>query len=383
MVQSEHGVQVVECREFGSLDGLVVTTRPAQPCGPRQVRIAITAAGVNYVDGLFVQGRYQIKPPLPFVPGNEIAGVITEVGAEVDAEAAGAADASLGTRTADDGHRSMRVGDRVFANVGLGGFASEVVIDARRVLHTPAALSDGQAATFTQSYCTAWFALVNRAHAEAGAWVLVLGAGGGVGLAAVDVGRHLGLRVIAAASSPDKRAAATARGAIATIDTSLLGSGTGTGTAADGTPGPVDLKTSVRRLLADLAGSHGAGDGVDLVVDPVGGAAGEQALRILREDGQLLVIGFAGGGIPHLPANQILLRNRRVTGVDWGAWAMRDPSGNAAILRAVVEAVEQGSLHPVEPVAYPFDQAAVALADQLERRVTGKAVLVPPQGLEP
>jgi NADPH2:quinone reductase len=180
-----------------------------------------------------------------------------------------------------------------------------------------------------------------------------------VGLAAVDVGRAMGLQVIAAASSADKRAVAAAHGAVATIDTSSE-----------------DVKTRTRELLAELGGERPA-DGVDLVYDPVGGALGEQSLRTLRDDGQFLVIGFASGTIPQLPANHVLLRNRRVTGVDWGGWVGRHQAENAAMLAEVVAAIGRGDLHPVEPVAYPFAEAARALGDQLQRRVTGKTVLVP------
>ena len=331
-------MRVVNCAAFAPVEELSIEERPSAPCGPREVRIEVTAAGVNYVDGLFVQGLYQIKPPLPFVPGNEVAGRIVEVGA---------------------GAGSFEVGDRVFANVGLGGYASEVVVDARRVQRTPSTLTDAQAATFTQSYMTAWFALHHRARATAGQWLLVLGAGGGVGLAAVDVGRAMGLHVIAAASSEAKRAVAVDRGAIATIDTSAG-----------------DIKSATRELLKQIGG-EAPPDGVDLVYDPVGGTLGEQALRTLRDDGQFIVIGFAGGGIPQLPANQVLLRNRRVTGVDWGGWVSRHQAENAAMLADVVAAIQRGELSPVEPRAYPLSDVAVALRDQLERRVVGKTVLVP------
>lgn len=329
-------MRVVVCSKLGSLSELTVEERPSPPITANQVRVAVAAAGVNFVDGLFVQGRYQIKPPLPFVPGNEVAGRVVEVGSDVT---------------------QWSIGDRVFANVGLGGFASEVVVDERRLVATPAALSDGQAATFTQSYLTAWFALHHRARAVAGQWLLVLGAGGGVGLAAVDVGVAMGLQVIAAASTPDKRAVAAERGAIAVIDSSTD-----------------DVKARAKELTAELGGDR---DGVDLVYDPVGGAAGEQALRALREDGQFIVIGFASGAIPQLPANQVLLRNRRVTGVDWGAWAGRHPVGNEAMLADVLAAVAAGALHPVEPVCYPLADAGRAMQDQLDRRVTGKTALVP------
>jgi len=323
-------MRVVTCHRFGPLDDLVIEERESAPLRDGSVRIDVRAAGVNYVDGLFVQGLYQIKPPTPFVPGGEVAGVISEVG---------------------PGVTDRHVGQRVFCSTGLGGFASEVVVPASRAIPTPDAMSDGQAATFVQSYMTAWFALKVRARAEAGQWLLVLGAGGGVGLAAVDVGSAMGLHVIAAASSDDKRAMARSRGAEATIDT-----------LSD------DLKERARQI---------SGSGVDLVYDPVGGDTAETALRSLRDDGQYLVVGFAGGAIPRLPANQILLRNRRVTGVDWGGWIGTHVEENAQMLADVTAAVAAGELHPVEPVAYPLERVAEALADQVGRRVVGKTVLVP------
>ena len=323
-------MRVVSCNSFGPVANLTIDERPPVPVGPGQVRIAVTAAGVNFVDGLFVQGLYQIKPPVPFVPGGEVAGVVAEVG---------------------EGVTTHAVGDRVFASTGLGGFASEVVWPASRVQHTPDALTDGQAATFVQSYGTAWFALHHRAKAQPGEWLLVLGAGGGVGLAAVDVGRAMGLHVIAGASSSAKRALATDYGAEASIDT--VGE---------------DVKTRAKEL---------SGGGVHLVYDPVGGALAEAGLRSLRDDGQLLVIGFAGGEIPKLPANQILLRNRRVTGVDWGGWVGGHQAENQALLGNVLAAIERGELNPIEPKAYALDDVATALQDQLDRKVTGKSVLVP------
>ena len=323
-------MQVVSCNSFGPIANLTLEDRPSQPIAPGLVRIAVTAAGVNFVDALFVQGLYQIKPPTPFVPGGEIAGVVTEVG---------------------EGVTTHAVGDRVFASTGLGGFTSELVWPAKRVWHTPDALTDAQAATFVQSYGTAWFALQRRARMQAGEWLLVLGAGGGVGLAAVDVGRAMGLHVIAAASSDDKRSVAVAHGAEAVIDTSSE-----------------DVKTRAKEL---------SGGGVHAVYDPVGGALAEAGLRSLRDDGQLLIIGFAAGEIPKLPANQILLRNRRVTGVDWGGWVGGHQAENEAMLADVMAAIERGELHPVEPRSYALADVAQALQDQADRKVTGKSVLVP------
>lgn len=333
-------MRVVVCREYAPPESLSIEERPSPPLGGGQVRVQVTAAGVNFVDGLIVQGLYQVRPPVPFVPGNELAGVVTEVAPDVDTVATG-----------------LAVGRRVMGVVGFGGFTTESVLPARALVPTPERLTDAQAATFMQSYMTAWFALVERARARAGQRLLVLGAGGGVGLAAVDVGRSLGLRVLAAASSADKRAVALARGAEESVDTS----------GAD---------EDVAARLKQTARAWGGG-GVDLVYDPIGGAVAETALRTLVDDGQYLVVGFASGTIPRLPANHVLLRNRRVTGVDWGGWIGAHQSENRQMLLDLCAAVQRGDLQPVEPTAYRFDDVGAALRDQLERRVVGKSVLVP------
>ncbi|WP_067814709.1 NADPH:quinone oxidoreductase family protein [Actinomadura kijaniata] len=319
-------MRAVVCEELGS----VVVRESAEPsAGPGQVVIAVEAAGVNYVDGLFVRGRYQIKPPLPFVPGSEVAGTVVAAGPDVAAPAVGA---------------------RVLATCGLGGFATHVAVPAAAAVPLPSALDAARAATFTQSHCTALFALRERAGLASGETVLVLGAGGGVGLAAVQVAKALGARVLAAASTPDKRAAARAAGADATIDTAG------------------DVKTAAREL------SDG---GVDVVYDPVGGASAEPALRALREGGRYAVIGFASGEIPALPLNQVLLRNRAVVGVDWGAWSLRNPAGQRALLEELLTLVASGELTPVAPRTEPLDGAAGVLDDLLNRRIVGKVALVP------
>ena len=286
--------------------------------------------GVNYVDGLLCQGRYQLKPATPYVPGGELAGVVDAVGDDVISPA---------------------VGDRVMAMCGFGAFAEQVVVPAAALQRVPAGLGFAAAAAFIQSYSTAWFALTRRCHLDAGEWVLVLGAGGGVGLATVDVAVALGGRVIAAASSPEKLALATARGALSTIAYE-----------------EADLKTEARRL------SDG---GVDVVFDTVGGRHSEPALRALRPFGRLCVIGFASGDIPAVPLNQVLLNNRTVVGVDWGAFAIRDPAANAAILAELVDGVEAGRLHPTVPVERPFTEAVAVMTGLLDRTVAGKVVLVP------
>lgn len=288
-----------------------------------QVVVDVEAAGANFVDALIVQGRYQLKPSLPFTPGMEVAGTVA------------------GTDR------------RVLALCWFGGYASQVAVPEASVVPIPGSISVGQAATLVQSYATMLFALTRRTGVAPGEWVAVLGAGGGVGLAAVDLAKALGCNVVACASTADKLAAATAAGADATVAYDDDG---------------VDLKDAIRQAT---------GGGADVVVDPVGGAKAEAALRALRWGGRYVVLGFASGTIPSLPANQVLLNNRTVVGVDWGAWTFRDAPGNAALVGELVAMVADGRLHPVEPLAYPLDDVAACLADLEGRRVTGKAVLVP------
>ena len=318
--------------QLGSLDDLHVQETPSPALSDGQVRIKVAACGLNFVDSLLVEGRYQVKPAVPFVPGSEITGRIVETGPGVDA--------------------SM-VGRRVFAPVPNGGFADEVVTAANRILPIPDALSDGQGATFMQSYLTAWFAFTRRTQVQAGKTMLVLGAGGGIGLAAVDAGVALGLRVIAAASSEEKRQLALDRGAFATVD--VLND---------------DVKAKVREL---------AGGGVDIVYDPVGGDLAEPCLRALNAGGEYMVVGFVAG-IPRLPANFVLLLNRTVVGVDWGAWVGRNQGENQKMLVEVMGRIVDGSLHPVEPVAYPMSRAVEAMRDLQNRKVAGKVALVPDFG---
>ncbi len=324
-------MRAVVCHQFAPVDELVVEERPDPEPGPGKVVVAVRAAGVNYVDGLFVQGRYQIKPPLPFTPGGEVAGEVVALG---------------------EGVGGLAVGDRVLALAWLGGYATRVEVPAESVVALPEALSFGQAAGLVQSYGTALFTLTRRTRVAPGEWVLVLGAGGGVGLATIDVAvHHLGARVVAAASTEEKLAAARAAGAEATIAYE-----------------DEDLKVRAREL---------SGGGVDVVVDPVGDRFAEPALRALGWMGRYVVIGFAGGDIPRLPSNQVLLNNRTVVGVDWGAWTIRDPDGNRALIAELLDLAAAGTISPVEPTAYPLDDVARCLTDLASRRLTGKAVLVP------
>jgi len=322
-------MRAVLCDDVGEPEALEVRHLEPAPCGPGMVRVHIWAAGVNYVDALFVQGRYQIRPPTPFVPGSELAGEVTEVG---------------------EGVEGWRIGDRVLASVGLGAFADEIVLDAGQLVRTPARLTDGQAATMVQSYATAWYSLTRRTRLEPEEWVVALGGAGGVGLATLDVARSFGANVISVASSDAKLQLCIQRGAHGVVDHRNE-----------------DLKSRVRELT---------GGGADVALDTVGGSLTEPALRALGDGGRLLVVGFASGEIPRLPANQVLLRNRSVLGVDWGAWALANPEANAALVAEVMDAVEQGALTPVEPTPYPLAEAGRALRDLLEGRVVGKLALV-------
>lgn len=316
-------------KELGSLDALEVVEMESPALTDGQIRLEILACGLNYVDALMIEGKYQIKPPVPYRPGSEVVGRVTEVASDVT---------------------SVKVGDRVFAPIGMGGFSDEAVTFASRVLRIPDRLSDGQGATFMQSYLTAWFAFHHRASIATGDTMLVLGAGGGVGLAAVDVGVAMGMRVIAAASSEEKRALAMSQGAFATIDV---------------------LNDDVKVRARELAEGR-----LDVVYDPVGGELAEPCLRALAPGGQYLVVGFVAG-IPRLPANHILLTNRTVVGVDWGAWMLRNQEANAKMLVEVLAEIGAGRLHPIEPTSHPMSRAATVLHDMQNRKVAGKVALVP------
>jgi NADPH2:quinone reductase len=284
-------MKALQIQQLGSLDDIEIVEIDSPDLLPGHIRVAVLASGLNYVDSLMIEGKYQIKPPVPYRPGSEIVGRVVEVASDVT---------------------HLKIGDRVFSP--SGGFADEAVLSASRVIAIPDQLSDGQGATFMQSYLTAWFAFHKRAQVREGATMLVLGAGGGVGLAAVDLGVAMGMRVIAAASSPEKRQLALDRGAFAAID--VLNE---------------DVKLRTRELC---------GGGVDMVYDPVGGDLAEPCLRALAPFGQYLVVGFVGG-IPRLPANHVLLTNRTVVGVDWGAWVGR----NVVVATFVLSALHVGTDH--------------------------------------
>ena len=323
-------MRAVVCNEIGPPKNLQVEERDDLVAGPGQVVVDVEACGVNFVDVLMVQGLYQMKPEPPFVPGSEVAGCVAQIG---------------------EGVEGVSLGDRVVAMPGLNGFAEQVGAAAGTLLPVPEGLDMPTAACFVQSYCTGLFALERRAGLQSGETLLVLGAAGGVGLAAIDLAKAMGARVIAAASSQEKLALCRERGADETIDYSRE-----------------DLKVRAKEL---------SGGGVDMVYDPVGGDYAEPALRACAPGARYLVIGFAAGDIPRLRANLILLKSCQVVGVDWGGWTRREPAGNQQLLAELAEMVASGRLAPRTPAAFPLQQAGQVLTDLSERRLVGKAVLIP------
>lgn len=319
-------MKAVMCRSLGDPESLSVEEVPDPVADEAQVVIDVKACGVSFPDLLMVKGAYQLRPPLPFSPGGEVAGVISEVGEGVD---------------------DFNRGQRVMVMTLFGGFAERVVTSPDRVVKIPDSMGFEVAAGFLLNYGTSLHALRDRAELRAGETLLVLGAAGGVGLAAVEVGKQMGARVVAAASTEDKLALCREHGADETILYTTE-----------------DLKQRAKSL-----------GGIDVVYDPVGGAHTDAALRALRPGGRHLVIGFASGEIPHLPLNLPLMKECSVVGVFWGNWAMREPAHHARNLGMLLEWFEAGHLRPHVSDKYPLDRAADALADIAERRAKGKVVL--------
>lgn len=316
------------CRQHGGPECLVPGELPLPEPGPRQVRIRVRACGINFPDVLMVAGRYQAQPPLPFAPGAEVAGEVdTAPGGELDP------------------------GTRVLAFCHAGGLAEYVVVDASQVVALPDAMPCETAAAFILTYGTAWHALRQRARLVAGERLLVLGAAGGVGLAAVELGALAGAEVIAVASTEDKRALATDHGAAHTL-------------------GYEDLKSSVKALTD--------GSGVDVIFDPVGGDSFEQALRASARGGRALVVGFAGGTIPRVAMNLPLLKSCSIVGVFWGQFTEAEPTVAAANHRQLMRWYGAGRLRPHVDRCYPFEQAGDALARLASREARGKVVVSGP-----
>lgn len=320
------------CRSVGAVANLEVAEVASPALGPGQVRIGVQASGVNFPDILMVEGKYQVKPELPFIPGLEVAGVVLECAADV---------------------AHVRPGDRVLAFTRRGGgHAEEAVVAGAIVTPIPDAMDFVTAAAFPVAYGTANFALAHRGRLAAGETLLVLGAAGGVGLAAIEVGKLLGARVIAAASTAEKLATARRHGADETINYLVD-----------------DMRDRVRALTG--------GKGVDVVFDPVGGEAFKQSVRCIGWEGRILVIGFASGDIPHVPANMILVKNFSVTGVVFGEHSWRFPDETRRSLSKLLGAYADGRLKPAVMKTYPLTEAVAALGEMSRRQVMGKLVLLP------
>lgn len=312
------GVEALQWREL-----------PAPALQPGHVRVQIKAASLNFPDLLIVQNKYQMKPPLPFVPGTEFSGVVSELG---------------------DGVSGFAVGQRVAAFGGLGGFATEVCIPAALVMPLPDGFAFEDAAAFICTYATSHHALMDRGALQAGETVLVLGAAGGVGTASIQVAKAAGARVIAAAGSDAKCEACRALGADATINYATQ-----------------NLRDALKALTA--------GQGPDVVVDPVGGELAEAAFRSIAWRGRYLVIGFAQGQIPALPLNLPLLKGASVVGVFWGEFAKREPGRNARMLGELAAWYAAGKIKPVLDCVLPMEQLPAAFARMAAREVVGKLIL--------
>lgn len=317
------------CKEYGMPDSLVLEDVPSPEPGAGEVKLAVHAAGVNFPDVLIIQNKYQFRPPLPFAPGAEAAGIVAEVGPGVD---------------------TVSVGDRVIAMTGHGAFAEEVVVPARKLIKFPDDMDFETASSIVLTYGTTAHALFQRGQLAAGETLLVHGASGGVGLAAVEMGKAMGASVIGTGGSDEKLKVVTEHGADHVINYAN---------------GP--FKDQVKELTG--------GKGADVIYDPVGGDVFDQSLRCINWDGRLLVIGFASGRIPQAPANLALLKSCSIVGVFWGTWTEREPEKNAENLQVVFRWIREGKLKPHISHRFALADGAEALNALINREVTGKAIV--------
>ena len=324
-------MKAVRCNAWGLPETLVVEDLPSPVPKVGEVLLDIKAASVNFPDVLMIQKKYQVQPELPFTPGSEVAGTVRALG---------------------EGVTNVKVGDRVIAFVGLGGFAEQVAAEAKGLIPIPPGISDEVAASFTLVYGTSHHAVIDRGELKAGQTMLVLGAAGGVGLAAVEIGKAIGARVIAAASSDEKLAVCKAHGADVLVNYTTQ-----------------DLRAAIK----DATG----GKGPDVIYDPVGGVYAEPAFRSIGWRGRYLVIGFANGEIPKLPFNLALLKGASIVGVFWGDFARREPQANAAAMMQMIGWIREGKLNPLISARYPLAKVADAFNALGSRAATGKVVIVP------
>jgi NADPH2:quinone reductase len=323
-------------RAVGGPATLELAEVPDPTPGKGEVIVRVAACGVNFPDSLIIEDKYQFKPARPFAPGGEVAGVIEALG---------------------EGVRDLKVGQRVLASTGWGGMAEKITVELRRVMPIPDAIPFDEAAAFLMTYGTSYYALKDRAQLKAGETLLVLGAAGGVGSAAVELGKAMGARVIAAASSEEKVEAAKSWGA---DDGVVYPSG----------PFDADGRKKLAEILKRACGEKGAG----VIYDSVGGDYSEAALRAIAWEGRFLVIGFPQG-IAKLPLNLTLLKSCQVVGVFWGAFATRDPKANAANTRELFGLYEKGAIRPRVSKTFPLEQAGEAIAWLSQRKAMGKVVV--------
>ena len=322
-------MRAVVCREWGPPESLVIEERAALEVKPGTVVVAVKAANVSFPDTLIIQNKYQTKPELPFVPGSEVAGTVKAVGAGV---------------------KEWKVGDRVSGQSSQGGYAEEVLIEADRLLAVPEKMDFASAAVLGSAYGTSYYALTERGQLRSGETLLVLGASGGVGLAAVEIGKALGAKVVACVSSEERLAVCRAHGADETINYASE-----------------DLRARVKAITK--------GNGVDVVYDPVGGPYSELALRDMAWGGRFLVVGFAAGDIPKIALNLPLIKGCSIVGVWIGAFARRDRARHRANVVQLGKWFEEGKIKPHISATYPLEKAADALNALAQRKVIGKVVL--------
>jgi NADPH2:quinone reductase len=324
-------MKAILCTRFGTPDDLAIGDIAPPVAGPGEVVVRVAAAALNFFDTLIIAGKYQAKPPFPFSPAAEFAGTVESVGANVSGVAAG---------------------DRVMGYAGWGAARERIAVNAENVVKLPAGLDFERAAGLTVTYGTTLYAMRERAQLRAGETLVVLGAAGGTGLAAIEIGKVMGARVIACASSDDKLAFAREHGADDVVNY-----------AAD------DWRNALRKLTGER--------GVDVVYDPVGGKYAEPAVRSLGWQGRYLVVGFAAGEIPKLPLNLVLLKSCDIRGVFWGAWTKREPEKQRALMADIVQWCAQGKLSAHVHKIYPLGETAAALKAIADRKVMGKIVLKP------
>jgi len=324
-------MKAVVCEAWGAPDTLSVKELQDPQPGPGQVVIDVQAAGVNFPDVLIVQGKYQFKPELPFIPGSEVSGIIRQ--------------------TADD-VTTFKAGDKVIAFVPTGGFGQQLLAPVQALIPMPPDMDFDTAAAITLTYGTSYHAIVDRAKLESGENMLILGAAGGVGLAAIEIGKALGARIIACASTDEKLEVCRQHGADMLINYSRE-----------------DLREAVKAATG--------GKGPDVIYDPVGGEYAEPAFRSIGWGGRYLVVGFANGEIPKLPLNLTLLKGASLMGVFWGEFTKRDPKGNMKNMRQLLQWLQEGKIKPRISARYKLGDAAQALNDLAARRVTGKVVVLP------